>query len=496
MNPYFKKETWKAWFADNYNKIFIAIFILAIAVRLYYHNVNSAVWWDEADYLSSALHWFFDVPYKYNPQRGVLFPLLIGILFKLGLSESVTKFFVVLLPSAGIVVLTYLIGKQMYDKKVGVVAAGLMSTFWVSLFWTPRFSNDFLAFFFQLAAIYCFWRGVMYQQGKGWTWLFGLFLGLGFITRAQSILIAGALLMFLLIVQKLSFLKNKDLWISVLFFFIPVLPYFMWLSKNFGSFFAFSAGYSSQVISDAPFGWYVLNFPYLFLGMFLFVFFIIGLLSLADLILGFDLVLKKEQKNAVSADLFWLLTSFIILIFFIFWIRGTEDRWVILLSVPLFFFASKGMIFISDLVKKKNIKAASIVLLLLVAGGMYIEWSTAHPLIMTKKDTYVQVKDAALWMKINSNSTDLIYSPSGPQTIYYSEREVVGFPAKEEEFFRDIALRKPKYMTLSVFERYADWVNGFPEKYPDVVMPVNGWFADAEHKQPLMVVFEFKKYEK
>src|SRR3989338_559586 len=117
MNSYFKKETWKAWFADNYNKIFIAIFILAIALRLYYHNVNSAVWWDEADYLSSAKHFFFDVPYKYNPQRGILFQLLIGILFKLGLSEAATKFFVVLLTSVGIVVLTYLLGKQMYDKK-------------------------------------------------------------------------------------------------------------------------------------------------------------------------------------------------------------------------------------------------------------------------------------------------------------------------------------------------------------------------------------------
>src|SRR3989338_6709638 len=99
MKTYLKKEYWKEWIKDKHNLLFLAILLFAFFLRIYYLNVNSAVWWDEADYLASAKHWFFDVPYTYNPQRGVLFPLLIGLLFELGLGETATKFFVVLLPS-------------------------------------------------------------------------------------------------------------------------------------------------------------------------------------------------------------------------------------------------------------------------------------------------------------------------------------------------------------------------------------------------------------
>ena len=68
-----RKEKVKRWFRDGHNCTFFAILVLAFALRIYYLSVNSAVWWDEADYLSSAKHWFFNVPYDYNPQRGVLF---------------------------------------------------------------------------------------------------------------------------------------------------------------------------------------------------------------------------------------------------------------------------------------------------------------------------------------------------------------------------------------------------------------------------------------
>ena len=44
------------WWANNYNKIFFAIFIFAIILRFYFflNTLDQAVWWDEADYLSHA----------------------------------------------------------------------------------------------------------------------------------------------------------------------------------------------------------------------------------------------------------------------------------------------------------------------------------------------------------------------------------------------------------------------------------------------------------
>ncbi len=488
-------EKLKVWFKDWHNRIFILVFLLALGIRLYYLHVNSAVWWDEADYLSSAKHWFFNVPYNYNPQRGILFPLLIGILFKLGFSETLTRIFVVLLPSLGVVVLTYLLGKQMYNKNVGLIASSIMSVFWVSLFWTNRFSNDFLAFFFQLLALYCFWMGVVKNHSKYFTWLFGLFLGLGFITRAQSILIGGSLFLFLVIVQRFKFLANKDLWISVLFFLIPVLPYLGWLWINFKTPLAFSTGYSSQVASNAPFAWAILQFIYQFSAKYLFILFLIGLASLADLLFGLDLIFKRKAEEKVQADIFWLIASLVTLAFFIFWLRGAEDRWVILLSIPIFLFVGKGCMLIYEAIKKKNIHVAALLVMILVIAGMYIQFSVAQEIIGQKKDTYKEVKDAALWMKEHTTVSDKLYSASGPQTTYYSERDVLGFPGTEAEFLRDIKEKKPKFMTISVFERHPDWVANFPNNHPALVIPVNAWFADSAKTQPLLIIFAFKAYE-
>src|SRR3989344_3612372 len=386
-----------AWFHHYQNKILLLLLAIAFAFRLYYLDFNSAVWWDEADYLASAKHWFFDLSYTYNPQRGILFPLLIGMLFKLGLSELAAKFVVVLLPSLGIVLLTYLLGKEMYSKNVGLISAALMSTFWVSLFWTSRFSNDFLALFFQLCAILCFWKGVVKKQSKYYTWSFGFFLALGFLTRAQSLLA------------------------------------------------------------------------------------------------GLGLLLKNQASEENLANVFWILVGILTLAFFVFWLRGAEDRWVILLSVPVFIFSAKGALLAYEIfLKKTNQKFATFILLLLVLGGMYAQYSLATPLLNEKKDTYLQVKEAALWMKTISNPQDILYSASGPQTSYYSDREVKGYPTTEEEFLTNTQERKPRYMSLSAFERHPEWVYSFPERHQDLVHPVNAWYADQEQKQPLLVVLEFK----
>ncbi|HZX11893.1 MAG TPA: glycosyltransferase family 39 protein [Candidatus Nanoarchaeia archaeon] len=482
-----------AWFHHYQNKILLLLLAIAFAFRLYYLDFNSAVWWDEADYLASAKHWFFDLSYTYNPQRGILFPLLIGMLFKLGLSELAAKFVVVLLPSLGIVLLTYLLGKEMYSKNVGLISAALMSTFWVSLFWTSRFSNDFLALFFQLCAILCFWKGVVKKQSKYYTWSFGFFLALGFLTRAQSLLAGLGLLLFLLLTQRLRFLKNKDLWIATALFFLTLTPYLLWLNSAFGTPLAFSTGYSSQIQSAAPFGWYVLNFVFQFPGPFIFVAFLLGLFPLWKTFLGLDLILKNQASEENLANVFWILVGILTLAFFVFWLRGAEDRWVILLSVPVFIFSAKGALLAYEIfLKKTNQKFATFILLLLVLGGMYAQYSLATPLLNEKKDTYLQVKEAALWMKTISNPQDILYSASGPQTSYYSDREVKGYPTTEEEFLTNTQERKPRYMSLSAFERHPEWVYSFPERHQDLVHPVNAWYADQEQKQPLLVVLEFK----
>lgn len=127
--------------------ILIGILLITLITRIIYFNINSAIWYDEGEYLSMAKHWSMDLPFRLGPQRMPFFPFLASILMNAGFNEAALRFAIVALPSIGVVFLTYLLGKEMYDKKIGLIASFLMSVFWVILFNVTRFHTDLLAFF-------------------------------------------------------------------------------------------------------------------------------------------------------------------------------------------------------------------------------------------------------------------------------------------------------------------------------------------------------------
>src|SRR4030042_1744223 len=79
------------WVEDNYDKLFIAVLILAFILRLwiFFKTMNQPLWWDEADYLAAAKKWglglgFEDIWYY---RRGFLWPLVGAIFFKFNFGE-------------------------------------------------------------------------------------------------------------------------------------------------------------------------------------------------------------------------------------------------------------------------------------------------------------------------------------------------------------------------------------------------------------------------
>src|SRR3989338_8092102 len=114
------------WFKNPYNLILVGIIIVATIIRLKYFNINMGVWWDEGEYLLKAKNWAFGTPMKdYWNARPVTLSLLWALLFKLGANETVIRFITELLPSVGTVVLMYLFGKEMYNEKIGLIAASM-----------------------------------------------------------------------------------------------------------------------------------------------------------------------------------------------------------------------------------------------------------------------------------------------------------------------------------------------------------------------------------
>src|SRR3989344_6431855 len=291
------REFIERFLRDKYNLMFLGVILIAFVIRLYYfiQTYNQPLWWDEAEYMSMAKNILYGIPFDFNPQRPILFPLLMSLF--LWASEGAVRFFIVFLPSLGVVVLTYLLGKELYDKKTGLIAAFIISIFWSILFDSTRIHADVLGLFFSLLGIYLFWKGYVANKSVKLVSLGFLFMILAFMVKVNMILALLIVLIFLIITKKLKFLKEKILWKSSIWIVIPLIPFSIYNYLKFGTILPFIAGYvdptSLTAKFQSSFNWSILKFTYVYTYEIFFVLFILGsLFVLLNLVLGFDLIYK------------------------------------------------------------------------------------------------------------------------------------------------------------------------------------------------------------
>ena len=77
----------------------LLILLLGFAIRVYFHILtkNQVEWYDSGEYLSMATHWITGLPYEFNPQRPILFPLIEAFFLNLGFSDNLLKFVIELI---------------------------------------------------------------------------------------------------------------------------------------------------------------------------------------------------------------------------------------------------------------------------------------------------------------------------------------------------------------------------------------------------------------
>jgi len=488
----------ESFLRNKYNLLFLGIILLAFMIRLYYfiYTYNQPLWWDEAEYMSMAKNILYGIPYDFNPQRPILFPLLISLFLWMG--EGVVKFFIGFLPSLGSVIVTYLLGKELYNKKIGLIASFIMAVFWVLLFNGTRIHADGIALFFSLLGIYFFWKGYVSGKSLKLTGFGFIFMALGFMIKVNAILAPLIILFFLIITEKLDFLKEKILWKSVIWFFIPLIPYFIYNYFKFGKIFSFIAGYVDTKSLSAKFGsslnFGILKFTYIFTENLFFILFLIGLLFiLFNLILGFDLIHKKKDLK-LKADMLSILSLIVVMGYFIFIERwNAEPRWLILMAPFMFFIIGRGITEITEFIKI-NKKIIFFIIVIVLFIGSYYQLNYTNNLIKNKRSSYEPVKLSGLWIKENSNEEDIVMSKSVPQTTYYSERETYGVVSQKDRLKNQIKELKPKYIIISIFEIHPPELLQTIDEIKDHLQIVNAYFMDAEGKQPVLIVYGFKDY--
>jgi len=478
------QEAVKKWFSHRENQFLFLLIVFTVALRLYYFFKLGAqpIWWDEGDYLSIAKVWALNQPLPdwwvhFTGMRPLLMPIIWAAMFKLGLSELVLRFFTLLIPSIIAIYVVYLIGNAMYNWKVGIFAAFMLSVYWCFMFYTYRLLTDIPGTMFCLLAIYFFYKTYLQEKKQMGFYLFALFSVLAFSTRFPLVLIPATCLLYLFILRRFSLFKDKGFWKGMLAFLIFISPFLIYVASTKFYFiqFYFVKGVGGVIATKQAFGYSTLGLSMSLLhGAFL-IAFIIGVLTLFRLVLGLDIFFKQKNES-LNADFFIVLLIVVQYLFYIFVFRGSNDRWILMITIPMFILAAKGIDYLYHVVKEYNKEIALGLAMIILIMGAYQNLSHANQLIDMKKDSYGEIKLAGEWLKQNTPTDAKIITASKVQNQYYSEREsysiggnvtglescwdYAGNPTNsefcltetEKRFNEYVAKLKPDYFIISVFE--------------------------------------------
>lgn len=456
-----KKRKIKNWLKKPSNLILIAILLASLILRIYFFSISAGqtLWWDESEYMSTAKHWAFGVPFDLNYQRPPLFQLLGALLLKIGFSDVSLIFLLDVIPSTILVFIVFLLGKEMFSERVGLFAAAATSLIWSYLFWSVRFQPDFFSISFQLLAVLFYWKLCVNPKVK-YAVFVGFFASIAFYFKISALLIPMSIFVFAFAREGFSFIKNKMNWIAAGAYVLTYIPFMVWQYITFGNPLAFAPSYASTgARAGRELGWQALSYVYSFPKAIFFSLFLIGiLLFLFKFLLSLDIYVKEKNRSP-NADLFSFIIILFTLCFYVFFTKGTiEDRWVFIMAPFIMLFAAKGGFYISDLLKKIDKKVAILFILVIFAIFAYTQFEHSKGLIDNKKTSYSPVRDAGLYIKTNSESGALVTSISFTQMTAYSEREVRTYSTMSEaEFSEWVKNEKPEFFMVSIFEPHPSW---------------------------------------
>ncbi len=488
-----RNEKLKVWLKNPYNLLLIGVILFACLIRFHYFFLTEAqpLWWDEAAYgalaKNFAFHMWDDVEVIKGETaiRPPLLPLIWSALIKMGFSEPANRFILELLPSILSILFIYLIGEELYNKKVGLISAFIYSVLWIHLFYTSRLLTHAPSIAFLFASIYFFSKSFKEKLNYKYFSISLILASLVALLRFPDGLIFVVYVIFLIFTKRLNLAKDPKAWLSAVIGLSPLLLFFLINFIKFGNIFPalLSGGYVKAVSENFAFG--LLNYINVYLTMFIFIAFLVGIgIACLEVGVGYDLLSKNKK---LQSHLLLLILFLVFYSFFIFYIKGAEDRWLFPLSLSFVVFGALGLSYFYDLLRKYNKILALIIILAILGFGAYNQLKFANTLINDKKDSYLQMRQGFEWLKDNA-SPDSIVLGNGIETyiIYYSGLNYVNFPSDEAS----VNSIEADYMVAHIFSNQPDYINSYLEKNQEKWKPVQVFFLDSQQTQAAFIIYQ------
>src|SRR3989338_11075563 len=148
----------------------IIVLLLATALRII--GLDQSLWLDEAININNAAMLSFKSLF-FNYSLGDFHPPLYHLVIKawisvFGISEPAVRTPSILF-AIGTIYLTYLIGRKLYDQKTGIIAALLLATAPLHIYYSQEARMYMMAAFFTTLSIYFFLKLLEKDNIKNWT---------------------------------------------------------------------------------------------------------------------------------------------------------------------------------------------------------------------------------------------------------------------------------------------------------------------------------------
>lgn len=210
----------------------LAVALVSALVLLWRLGRGSLDDWDEAIYAQISkeiveggnwwtLHWGF-TPYLRKPP---LFMWTTAIIYEVfGVSEfwarAASAF-----SGVALLVITYLIAKQLYDRRVGLIAAAILLSSYQYVASSRFGTTDIMLTFFTYSAVYAYLR--LKAGDQRWWYVIGMSCALALMTKSAAGAIApGVIILALLLDQGFSAaMRSRQFWFALLVGLILVLPW-------------------------------------------------------------------------------------------------------------------------------------------------------------------------------------------------------------------------------------------------------------------------------
>lgn len=443
---------------QNKKRFSVLLFIIFLLVVPFYFRlfpIRTSHYWDETVYLQHSEVMFEG---RDNYSELSFRPPLLSAIFYLGYfvwhSVFMAHIIVALLSILGVYYL-YLLGSELYNKRIGLIAGLTLAYCPVVVLWSRYTLTGAVALTFSIISTYYFVRGKRYAAI-----LSGLFLGLAVLSRFTSLALTLLfLLMFIFKKVELKYVAKV-----ILVFLISMVPYFIFAHVTTG-FFLKPFLSATTVVADhnVPIMFYFTNIHKVLY------------ISSAGLVLYLYSLFKR--KGSVK-DLALLIFGFAFMLYMT-KLPHKELRYLIPVTFPFFLVSAKGFYHGLSLKVKKYWLVFLVIFVLLLLVFVSVDYDFEHRILRYDSEAKV----VGEWMSENLDNGVLYTNAEHPILAYYSGFKTLGLYPRDERIYDQL------FNNLTQ-DGYFVYREGEVVYETDIPVHPNKEFLDTDHHFKLIKSFD------